>query len=58
METKAVKTTFNVKLMKFSDAQKVALIKEIKSVMPDTNLVQVCEEKNYEKWKIQLSKFI
>ncbi|KAG7189719.1 hypothetical protein KM043_017387 [Ampulex compressa] len=35
-----VQTSFTVKLMKFDDKQKVALIKEMKSILPDTNLVQ------------------
>ncbi|OXU23563.1 hypothetical protein TSAR_004673 [Trichomalopsis sarcophagae] len=37
---KVVKSSFTVKLMKFDDKQKVALIKEIKSLLPGTNLVQ------------------
>ncbi|CAB0033235.1 unnamed protein product [Trichogramma brassicae] len=39
-KSKAVKTSFTVKLTKFDDKQKVALIKEIKSLIPGTNLVQ------------------
>ncbi|XP_029163945.1 39S ribosomal protein L12, mitochondrial isoform X2 [Nylanderia fulva] len=37
---KKVQTSFTVKLTGFDDKQKVALIKEIKSLLPDTNLVQ------------------
>ncbi|XP_018402889.1 PREDICTED: 39S ribosomal protein L12, mitochondrial [Cyphomyrmex costatus] len=37
---KKVQTEFTVKLMAFDEKQKVALIKEIKSLLPDTNLVQ------------------
>ncbi|KAL6427929.1 hypothetical protein ACFW04_008389 [Cataglyphis niger] len=37
---KRVQTSFTVKLTGFDDKQKVALIKEIKSLLPDTNLVQ------------------
>lgn len=36
----AVKTSFTVKLMKFDDKQKVALIREIKTLMEGMNLVQ------------------
>jgi len=36
-----VQTEFTVKLMAFDEKQKVALIKEVKSLLPDTNLVQV-----------------
>lgn len=36
----SVKSSFNVKLMKFDDKQKVALIKEIKSLVEGMNLVQ------------------
>ena len=35
-----VKSSFTVKLTKFDDKQKVALIKEIKNLIPGTNLVQ------------------
>ncbi|ENN77613.1 39S ribosomal protein L12, mitochondrial [Dendroctonus ponderosae] len=35
-----VQTSFTVKLMKFEDKQKVALIKEIKNLMEGMNLVQ------------------
>ncbi|CAI6366740.1 unnamed protein product [Macrosiphum euphorbiae] len=35
-----VKTSFTVKLMKFDDKQKVALIKEVKNLMEGMNLVQ------------------
>ncbi|KAJ8728374.1 hypothetical protein PYW08_016759 [Mythimna loreyi] len=37
---KAVKTSFTVKLTKFDDKQKVALIKEVKSLLEGFNLVQ------------------
>ncbi|XP_045448405.1 39S ribosomal protein L12, mitochondrial [Melitaea cinxia] len=37
---KAVKTSFTVKMTKFDDKQKVALIKEIKSLLEGFNLVQ------------------
>ncbi|XP_043489706.1 39S ribosomal protein L12, mitochondrial [Polistes fuscatus] len=37
---KAVKTSFTVKLLKFDEKQKVPLIKEIKNLLPNTNLVQ------------------
>lgn len=36
-----VKSSFNVKLMKFDQSKKVQLIKEIKLLLPDMNLVQV-----------------
>lgn len=36
-----VKTSFTVKLMKFDEKQKVALIKEVKNLMEGMNLVQV-----------------
>ncbi|XP_054284337.1 39S ribosomal protein L12, mitochondrial-like [Macrosteles quadrilineatus] len=38
--TKAVKTDFTVKLMKYDEKQKVALIKEIKNLLEGMNLVQ------------------
>ncbi|VVC86571.1 unnamed protein product [Leptidea sinapis] len=37
---KAVKTNFTVKLTKFNDKQKVALIKEVKNLLEGFNLVQ------------------
>ncbi|XP_011881003.1 PREDICTED: 39S ribosomal protein L12, mitochondrial [Vollenhovia emeryi] len=37
---KKVQTEFTVKLTAFDEKQKVAIIKEIKSLLPDTNLVQ------------------
>ncbi|XP_018368574.1 PREDICTED: 39S ribosomal protein L12, mitochondrial [Trachymyrmex cornetzi] len=40
VEQKRVQTEFTVKLMAFDEKQKVALIKEVKSLLPDTNLVQ------------------
>lgn len=39
---KGVQTAFTVKITKFDDAKKVALIKEIKNVVEGLNLVQVC----------------
>jgi ribosomal protein L7/L12 len=36
-----VQTSFTVKLLKFEDGKKVALIKEIKSLLEGMNLVQV-----------------
>ena len=38
---KVVQTLFTVKLTKFDTAKKVALIKEIKALIPGMNLVQV-----------------
>nr|VZI19912.1 unnamed protein product [Spirometra erinaceieuropaei] len=40
VEQAATKTAFTVKLVKFDAAKKVALIKEIKALLPDMNLVQ------------------
>ncbi|XP_071444563.1 large ribosomal subunit protein bL12m isoform X2 [Hetaerina americana] len=37
---KVVQTSFSVKLLKFDDSKKVALIKEVKSLMEGMNLVQ------------------
>lgn len=37
---KAVKSSFTVRLTKFDEKQKVPLIKEIKNLIPGTNLVQ------------------
>lgn len=37
---KKVQTSFKVKLIKFDDKQKVALIKEVKSLFDGMNLVQ------------------
>jgi large subunit ribosomal protein L7/L12 len=37
---KPVKTFFSLKLVKYDDKQKVALIKEIKNTIPGLNLVQ------------------
>lgn len=37
-----VQTEFTVKLMKFDDSKKVALIKEVKALIEGMNLVQVC----------------
>ncbi|XP_058463170.1 large ribosomal subunit protein bL12m [Malaya genurostris] len=37
---KVVKTSFKVKLVKFDDKQKVALIKEVKNLLDGMNLVQ------------------
>lgn len=39
-EQAPTKSSFSVKLMKFDAAKKVALIKEIKNIMPEMNLVQ------------------
>lgn len=39
-EAKQEKVSFNVKLTKFEDSKKVALIKEVKNVVPGLNLVQ------------------
>lgn len=36
-----VQTSFTLKLVKFDEKQKVALIKEIKNLIPGANLVQV-----------------
>ncbi|VDM02473.1 unnamed protein product [Schistocephalus solidus] len=40
VEQVATKTAFTAKLVKFDAAKKVALIKEIKALLPDMNLVQ------------------
>ncbi|KAF7410170.1 hypothetical protein HZH68_004551 [Vespula germanica] len=37
---KQVKSSFTVKLIKFDEKQKIALIKEIKNLLPNMNLVQ------------------
>ncbi|KAI4497823.1 hypothetical protein M0802_007149 [Mischocyttarus mexicanus] len=37
---KQVKSSFTVKLLRFDEKQKVPLIKEIKNLLPNTNLVQ------------------
>lgn len=37
---KREKTAFTVKLVKFDDAKKITLIKELKNIIPDINLVQ------------------
>ncbi|VDO03296.1 unnamed protein product [Rodentolepis nana] len=39
-EQAPTKTSYAVKLMKFDEAKKVPLIKEIKNILPDMNLVQ------------------
>lgn len=39
-EAPKAKTAFSIKLIKFDDKQKVPLIKEIKNMLPDMNLVQ------------------
>ena len=36
-------TEFTLKLVNFDASSKVKLIKEIKNLMPDMNLVQVCQ---------------
>lgn len=38
---KIVKSSFNVKLLKYEDSKKVPLIKEVKSIVEGMNLVQV-----------------
>lgn len=43
---KQVQTEFTVKLLAYDEKQKVALIKEVKSLLPDTNLVQVLKYYN------------
>lgn len=57
-EPVAVKTIFNVKINKFDESKKVALIKEIKNVVEGLNLVQVghnykthclCDKANYSE---------
>ncbi|RLU26871.1 hypothetical protein DMN91_000669 [Ooceraea biroi] len=40
VQSKRVQTAFTVKLTAFDEKQKVALIKQIKTLLPDTNLVQ------------------
>lgn len=40
MEQAPSKTSYAVKLLKFDVAKKVTLIKEIKNILPDMNLVQ------------------
>lgn len=39
----AVKSTFTVKLTKLDESKKVAVIKEVKSLVEGLNLVQVCK---------------
>ncbi|XP_043512874.1 39S ribosomal protein L12, mitochondrial [Frieseomelitta varia] len=39
-ESQVVQTAFTVKLTGFDEKQKIALIKELKSILPDCNLVQ------------------
>jgi ribosomal protein L7/L12 len=41
MQSKNVQTAFSVKITSFDEKNKVALIKEIKKLMPDMNMVQV-----------------
>ena len=41
MAPQAAKSSYTVKLEKYDDAKKVALIKEVKSLLEDMNLVQV-----------------
>lgn len=38
---KHVQTAFTVKMLSFDDKQKIILIKEVKNLLPDMNLVQV-----------------
>lgn len=54
-EPQVVQTAFSVKLTGFDEKQKIALIKEIKTILPDCNLVQVtllpyilCTTKSYQ----------
>lgn len=44
-----VQTEFTVKLMKFDDSKKVALIKEVKALIEGMNLVQVCTYIYFER---------
>lgn len=37
-----VQTSFALKLVKYDEAKKIALIKELKNIMEGMNLVQVC----------------
>ncbi|XP_050473684.1 39S ribosomal protein L12, mitochondrial [Bombus huntii] len=39
-EPQIVQTAFTIKLIAFDEKQKIALIKEIKAILPDCNLVQ------------------
>jgi len=39
-----VQTQFTVKLLKFDEAKKVALIKEVKALLEGMNLVQVIQK--------------
>ena len=41
VETKTIQTAFTLKITKFDDGKKVALIKEIKTIVEGLNLVQV-----------------
>jgi len=41
MQSKNVQTEFTVKLISFDENQKINLIKEIKKLMPNMNMVQV-----------------
>lgn len=50
-----MKSSFTVKLLSFDDKQKIALIKEIKSLLPDTNLVQVL---NLKIFMLQVSVYL
>ena len=54
-EPQVVQTAFSVKLTGYDEKQKIALIKEIKTILPDCNLVQVtilpcimCTTKSYQ----------
>ena len=44
-QAKSVQTSFSLKITKFDDGKKVALIKEVKSLVEGLNLVQVCCKK-------------
>lgn len=52
VEQKQVQTEFTVKLMAFDEKQKVPLIKEVKNLMSDMNLVQVLNHKSLKIIKI------
>ena len=47
VEVKQEKTLFTVKLTKFDAAKKIAVIKEIKSLIAGMNLVQVSQHGQY-----------
>lgn len=54
-EPQIVQTAFTIKLTAFDEKEKIALIKEMKNILPDCNLVQVtllpyilCTTKSYQ----------